>query len=79
MRGFWTAELQRQQTAMMNEASREIMRFWTEAWGLPAPPQRREEAPLTYAFRRDISERAFVCRKQLVRWSSTMPVACMKA
>ena len=30
-RGFWTAELHRQQAAMMNEISRQTMRFWTDA------------------------------------------------
>jgi hypothetical protein len=34
-RGFWTAELHRQQTAMMNEMSRQTMRFWTDAWAAP--------------------------------------------
>ena len=31
-RGFWTAELHRQQTAMINEAIRQTVRFWTGAW-----------------------------------------------
>jgi hypothetical protein len=39
-RGFWTAELRRQQTAMMNELTREMIRFWTGAWMLPPAPRR---------------------------------------
>jgi hypothetical protein len=35
MRGFWTAELQRQQTQMMNEAAKQAMRFWSGGWMLP--------------------------------------------
>jgi hypothetical protein len=31
-RGFWTAEMRRQQTAMFNEMTRQMMRFWTGAW-----------------------------------------------
>jgi hypothetical protein len=34
-RGFWTAEMHRQQTAMMNEMTRQMVRFWTEAWMAP--------------------------------------------
>ena len=34
-RGFWTAEMHRQQTAMMNEMMRQSARFWTGAWALP--------------------------------------------
>jgi hypothetical protein len=34
-RGFWTAELHRQQSAMMNEMIRQSVRFWMQAWGLP--------------------------------------------
>ncbi|HET6521409.1 MAG TPA: hypothetical protein VFG47_16545 [Geminicoccaceae bacterium] len=34
-RSFWTAELQRQQTAMMNEMIRQTMRFWSGAWLVP--------------------------------------------
>jgi hypothetical protein len=33
-RGFWTAELRRQQSAMVNEMIRQTLRFWTEAWAL---------------------------------------------
>jgi hypothetical protein len=35
-RGFWTAELQRQQTAMLSEATRQMFRFWSGAWAIPA-------------------------------------------
>ncbi len=31
-RGFWTAEMRRQQTAMLNEMTRQMVRFWTGAW-----------------------------------------------
>jgi hypothetical protein len=46
MRGLWSAELQRQQTQMMNEMTKQVMRFWTGGgWmrpsGSPAPRQRR--------------------------------------
>ena len=37
-RGFWAAEMQRQQTAMMNEMMKQTMRFWTGAWMLPGQP-----------------------------------------
>jgi hypothetical protein len=33
VRGFWTAEMRRQQTAMINEMTRQAVRFWTGAWG----------------------------------------------
>jgi hypothetical protein len=41
MHGFWMAEMRRQQTTMMNEANRQMVRFWTEAWGLPAPRRKK--------------------------------------
>lgn len=34
-RGFWAAELQRQQTAMLNEMTKQMVRFWTGAWLIP--------------------------------------------
>jgi hypothetical protein len=34
--GFWTAEMRRQQTAMLNEMTRQMVRFWTGAWALPS-------------------------------------------
>ncbi len=34
-RGFWTAEMHRQQTAMMNEMSRQTVRFWTQLLSAP--------------------------------------------
>ena len=43
-RGFWTAELRRQQSAMVNEMIRQSQRFWAEALALPAvdrKPRRR--------------------------------------
>ena len=36
MRGFWTAEMRRQQTQMMNEMTKQAMRFWGVGWMLPA-------------------------------------------
>lgn len=35
MRGFWAAELQRQQTQLLNELGREALRFWSGGWMLP--------------------------------------------
>jgi hypothetical protein len=35
-RGFWTAEMRRQQTAMLNEMTRQMVRFWTGAWVQPS-------------------------------------------
>jgi hypothetical protein len=39
--GFWTAEMRRQQTAMLNEMSRQMVRFWTGAWGQPSADARK--------------------------------------
>jgi hypothetical protein len=44
VRGFWTAELHRQQTAMANEVVRRTMDFWTRTWMAPIAgdkPKRR--------------------------------------
>ena len=45
LRGLWTAELHRQQTAATNEMMRQSMDFWTKAWLAPTssyrPPRRR--------------------------------------
>jgi hypothetical protein len=44
MRGLWTAELHRQQTAAANEMIRQTMDFWTRAWMTPVidpKPKRR--------------------------------------
>jgi len=35
MRGLWSAELQRQQTQMMNEMTKQVMRFWSGGWMKP--------------------------------------------
>ena len=32
VRGFWTAELHRQRTAMANEMVRQTMDFWVRTW-----------------------------------------------
>jgi hypothetical protein len=34
-RGFWAGEMQRQQTAMLNEMTKQMVRFWTGAWMMP--------------------------------------------
>jgi hypothetical protein len=34
-RGFWTAEMHRQQTAMTNEMTKQAMRFWSGARLVP--------------------------------------------
>jgi hypothetical protein len=44
MRGLWTAELHRQQTAAVNEMIREATDFWTRTWLTPlagSKPKRR--------------------------------------
>ena len=44
VRGFWTAELRRQQTAMANEMFRQSMDLWCRAWMAPIAgnqPKRR--------------------------------------
>ena len=38
-RAFWTAEMRRQQTAIMQEMVRQALRFWT--YPLTAPPADR--------------------------------------
>ncbi len=35
VRGFWMAEMRRQQTAMINEMTRQMVRFWTGASAQP--------------------------------------------
>ena len=40
VRGFWTAEMQRQQTAMINEMTRQMVRFWTGALAQPSSNSR---------------------------------------
>ena len=34
-RGMWAAEMHRQQTAMLNEMTKQMVRFWTGGWMLP--------------------------------------------
>jgi hypothetical protein len=44
VRGFWTAELHRQQTAMANEMVHQTMEVWTRTWMAPIAgpkPKRR--------------------------------------
>ncbi len=42
-RGQWMAEMQRQQTAMMNEMIQQSIRFWTGAWMLPTEQNRKKD------------------------------------
>lgn len=42
-RGFWTAEMRRQQTAMLDEMTRQMVRFWTGAWAQPSAGGRKRE------------------------------------
>lgn len=47
-RGFWLAEMQRQQAAMMQAATEQMIRFWSGAWlgqpGSAAQPSRHRGA-----------------------------------
>jgi hypothetical protein len=36
VRAFWTAEMRRQQMAMINEMTRQMVRFWTGTWAQPS-------------------------------------------
>ena len=40
MRGFWTAELHRQQTAVANEMVRQMMTVWVRVWMAPTAGQK---------------------------------------
>jgi hypothetical protein len=40
MRGLWTAELHRQQTAVANEMVRQSINFWGRNWMMPFGSQR---------------------------------------
>jgi hypothetical protein len=40
VRGFWTAELRRQQTAVVNEMVRQTMNFWARSWMVPLGGQK---------------------------------------
>lgn len=45
-RGFWLAEMQRQQSAMTRQLIEQSARFWPQAWSLPAQaarPKKRAE------------------------------------
>jgi hypothetical protein len=39
-RSFWTAEMRRQQTAMINELTRQVVRFWVGGWAQPSSDTR---------------------------------------
>jgi hypothetical protein len=45
VRGFWTAELHRQQMSMANDMARQMTEFWVSAWmtplSRPKPKRRR--------------------------------------
>lgn len=44
MRGYWSSEMARQQTQMMNEATKQMTRLWCGAWMAQPPadkPHRR--------------------------------------
>lgn len=43
MRGFWTAEMHRQQTQMLNEMTQQAIRFWTGGWMMPPGGSRSVE------------------------------------
>ena len=46
-RYFWTVEMRRQQTAMLNEMNRQMVRFWTRAWAQPSSQREdQDEAAL---------------------------------
>jgi hypothetical protein len=46
MRGFWAAEMHRQQTQMTSEMMNQMIRFWTGAWMLaPQTVAERTAAP----------------------------------
>jgi hypothetical protein len=40
MRGFWTAQLHGQQTAMANEMVRQMTDFWVKTWMAPISGQK---------------------------------------
>jgi hypothetical protein len=40
-RGFWSAEMQRQQQAFMNEWMRQATQFWTGGFAAPPSTRRR--------------------------------------
>ena len=40
-RGLWMAEVHRQQTAMISEMTRQMIRFWSGAWMLPPSQDNR--------------------------------------
>lgn len=43
-RSFWTAEMRRQQTAAMNEAAKQVTRFWSGAWMAPTRKKTRKRS-----------------------------------
>jgi len=43
-RGFWAAELRRQQSALVDEIIRQNLRLWTQALGLPDTARRPDAA-----------------------------------
>jgi hypothetical protein len=45
MRGFWTAELHRQQMSMANEMISQTMNFWASTWMRPSDGPSPTQAP----------------------------------
>lgn len=45
-RGFWTAEMARQQTALVTEWQRQALQFWTGAWAKAALAPTPSPAPI---------------------------------
>ena len=41
VRGSWAAEMRRQQTSMMNEVARQVMRFWQGSLLVPTAEKRK--------------------------------------
>lgn len=42
-RGLWMAEAQRQQTAMLNQMTKQAIEFWTGGWAAARRPDRRRQ------------------------------------
>ncbi|MEK0082522.1 hypothetical protein [Benzoatithermus flavus] len=45
MHGLWAAELQRQQTRMLHEMTRQMLHFWSGAWMIPSASTHAERKP----------------------------------
>jgi hypothetical protein len=49
---FWSAEMQRQQAALLNEVLRQGVMFWSGAWLLSGPPRQKPKLTLVQTSRR---------------------------